>query len=110
MEQLDIEGETVGASGFDNRATNVETECFETTLRVPKWQTGGDTNKKIEDAASLLAPPRLTNPNQAPVQRARPKCDVDLTVGNWFVQFRCLNQRRGKIRIGKQTDRLLRRQ
>src|SRR4030095_13076932 len=37
IKQLDIKSETVDVSGFDNWAANIEAECLETALRVPKW-------------------------------------------------------------------------
>jgi hypothetical protein len=39
--QFDIKSETVDASGFDNRPTHIEAECFEPTLRVRERQTRG---------------------------------------------------------------------
>jgi hypothetical protein len=70
IKQLDIEGKTVDASGFDNRPTNVEAERFETALRIPKWQAGGDTHNKVEDASSLFASPGLMLTDQAAVEGA----------------------------------------
>jgi hypothetical protein len=83
IKQLHIKSETLDASGFDNRATNIEAERLETALRVPKWEIRGDTDNKIEDSASLFAPPGLALTDQAPVDRARAKGDVDLTICNW---------------------------
>src|SRR6266540_3600326 len=82
IKQLDIKGETIDASGFDNRATNVKPERFETALRIPKWRTSRDTDKKIEDPASLFASPGLVLTDQASVDRARTKGDVDFTIRN----------------------------
>src|SRR5256885_13168216 len=50
---------TLFRSGFENGAADIEAKCFETTLRVPKPQAGGESHKKIEDAASLFTPPGL---------------------------------------------------
>src|SRR5260370_1775030 len=105
--QLDIEGESIDASGFQNWAARVHTERLETTLRVPKRKIGGEANKQIKNAASLLAPPGLMLANQPSIQTARAKRDVDLAISNRLDHLGCLLQKRLKISIGKQGDRLL---
>ncbi len=110
IKQLDIEGEAVDVSGFENRATNIEAERFETTLRVPKRQAGGKPHKKVENAATLFAPPGLVPTDQAAIDRARTKRNIDIAICNGLDHLRRLAERRGKIRVEKKTDRFLRRQ
>ena len=84
IKQLDVKREAIQASGFQNRAAGVDPKCFKTTLRVPKRQASDDSDKKIEDAASLFTPPRLVLTDQAAIQCARTNGNVDFTVGNWL--------------------------
>src|SRR6266699_1781975 len=85
--QLDVEGETIDASDLQDRAANIETKRFETTLRVPKRQASGDAHEHVENAASLLASPRLTNANQRPVKCARAECNINVAIYDRFDHF-----------------------
>ena len=96
-------------SGFENRATNIEAECFETTLRVPKRQAGGKPHKKVENAASLFTQPGLVLTDQAAIDRARTKRNIDIAICYGLDHLRRLAERRGKVRVEKKTDRFLRR-
>jgi len=84
VKQLDIKGEAVDASGFENGAADVDPKRFKTTLRVPKRQASDESDKKIEDATSLFTSPWLVLTDQAAIQRARTNGNVDFTVGNWL--------------------------
>ena len=67
MKQLDVEGKAIDPSGFQNWTADIETERFETTLRIPKRETDGKANEQIKNAAGLLAPPGLMLTNQSPI-------------------------------------------
>src|SRR5437773_1691380 len=110
IKQLDVEGEAIDASGFENGTADVDTKCFETTLRIPKRQVGGEAHQQIKNTTRLFTPPRLMLADQATVQRTRAKRNVDLAVGNRFDHLRRLLQGRRKIGIEEKSDRLLRRQ
>src|SRR6266550_1382241 len=110
IKQLHIEGEAVDASGFENRPTNIEAERFETTLRIPKRQAGGKPHKKVENAATLFAPRGLVPTDQAAIDRARTKRNIDIAFCYGLDHRRRLAERRGKIRVEKKTDRFLCRQ
>src|SRR5260370_17799029 len=97
--QLDIEGESIDASSFQNWAARVHTERLETTLRVPKREACGQASEQIKDTASLLAPPWLMLTDQSPIQDARAKRDVELAVSNRLDHLGCLLERRCKISI-----------
>ena len=55
IKQLHVERETLDSRRFEDRPARVEAKGFESALRIPKRQRGGDSHKQIEDAASLLA-------------------------------------------------------
>ena len=99
--QLDIEGESIDASGFQNWAARVHTKRFETTLRVPNRQASGDAHEHVETAASLLTSPRLTNANQRPVKCARAECNINIAICDRFDHFGDLLKWRGEIGIEK---------
>jgi hypothetical protein len=52
IKQLDVKGEVIEASCFENWAADIDGKCFETTLRVPKRQASGKSDKKIENPTS----------------------------------------------------------
>src|SRR5437660_10095451 len=110
IKQLNVESKAIDPRGFENRAANIETKRFKSALRVPKRQTGRDAHKQVENAAALLTAPRLVMTDQAAIERARAKGDVELSGCDRLDHFRRLLERRGKIGIEKQADRFLCRQ
>src|ERR1043166_168340 len=62
--QFNIESETFDASGFQNRAADIEPKCFETALGIPKWQAGPESYNQIKNAARLLPTPGLMDADQ----------------------------------------------
>src|SRR5439155_9248916 len=110
IKQLNIESKAIDPRGFENRAANIETKRFKSALRIPKRQTGRDAHKQVENPAALLTAPRLMMTDQAAIERARAKGDVELSGGDRLDHFRRLLERRGKIGIEKQADRFLCRQ
>jgi hypothetical protein len=63
IKQLDVEGESIDARGFQDRAANVEAKRLETALRVPKRQASRDAHEQVENATRVLAPPGLMLPD-----------------------------------------------
>ena len=59
--KFDIEPEPDGVHFLENRTANIETERFETALRVPKRHPGRNSDDEIENATGLFPPPRLVN-------------------------------------------------
>ena len=57
--QLNIERKTIHMRRLQNRPANIELKGLEPALGVPKWQTGCNAHKEIENTTPLLAPPRL---------------------------------------------------
>mgnify|MGYP003693739373 CR=1 FL=1 len=111
IKQLNVKGETIDASGFENWAADVHPKCFETTLRVPKRKTGGEAHEQIENTAGLFSPPRLMMADQAAVDATREPNAMSispLAIGS--ITFGVSLQRRRKIGIEEKSDRFLRRQ
>src|SRR2546425_2179307 len=109
IKQLDIECKTMHVRRLQNWPANIELKRLEPALGVPKWQTGCNAHKKVENTTPLLAPPRLMNANQTAVERARTERNVDFAICNWLDEFRRFCERRGEIRIRKEADRFSRR-
>ncbi len=59
IKQLDIKREAVDPCRFKNRSAPVEAKGFKAASCIPKRQRPCDSHKQIENATSLLAPPRL---------------------------------------------------
>ena len=57
--QLNIERKTIHMRCLQNWPANIELKRLEPALGVPKWQTGCNAHKKIENTTPLLAPPGL---------------------------------------------------
>src|SRR5882724_2973163 len=104
IKQLHVEREAFDPRRFKNRSARFQAKRFKSALRVPKRQSGGDADKQIKDAASLLSPPRLMHPDQAAIQSARTKGDVHFAICDRFDQLRRLVEWRGKIGIGEKSN------
>src|SRR5437667_10541070 len=99
--KFDIEGETGGVRFFENRAKNIEPKGFESALVVPKRHPGREPHDQVENATRLFAAPRLTDADQFPVERARTKRKIDISLCDRLDYFGNFAQRRGKIGIEK---------
>src|SRR5262249_4578910 len=90
IKQLNVEGETFDPRRFKNRSAYFEAKCFKSALCVRKRQSGREPHQQIKNAAGLLSSPGLVNPDQAPIQSARAKCDVYFAICDGFDQLRRL--------------------
>src|SRR5882757_11119004 len=97
IKQLDVEREAFDPRRFKNWSARLEAKRFKSALRVPKRQSGSEPHQQIKNAAGLLSPPRLTNSDQAAIQSARAKCDIQFAICDGFDQLRRLLKWRGKI-------------
>jgi hypothetical protein len=70
IKELDIESKPLDSRGFQNWPANIEAKGFETALRVPKRKTRRNPDEQIENASSLLPPPRLMLTNQVAIESA----------------------------------------
>jgi len=87
IKQLDVEREAFDPRRFKNRSARLEAKCFKSALRIPKWQPGGEPHQQVKNAAGLLSPPRLTNSDQAAIQSARAKCDIQFAIAIGSINF-----------------------
>src|SRR5437899_1820466 len=85
--KFDIEREADGVRLFQNWPADIEPECFEPALRVPKWHSGREADDEVENAPRLLTPPRLMNANQVSIERARTKRKINIFIGDWLDYF-----------------------
>src|SRR6266576_7031756 len=104
IKQLHVEGEAFDLRRFKNWSARFKTKRLESALRVPKRQPGGEPHQQIKNTAGLLSPPRLTNSDQAAIQSARAKCDIQFAICDGFDQLRRLLKWRGKIGVGEKPD------
>src|SRR6266550_1545532 len=104
IKQLHVEREAFDPRRFKNRSARLEAKRSKSALRVPKRQSGGEPHQQIKNAAGLLSPPRLTNSDQAAIQSARAKRDIQFTLCNGFDQLRRLLKWRRKVGVGKKPD------
>src|SRR5207244_2325077 len=79
-EQLDVEGKTIHPRRFENRPAYFEPKRFEPALCVPERQTGRNAHEQIEHAPGVLASPRLMDPDELTVERARTEAKIDIFV------------------------------
>ena len=100
--KFDIERESDGVRLFQNWPANIEAKCLETTLRIPEWHAGREPHDQIENAAGLLASPRLMNPDQFSIEGARTEGKIDISIRNRPNHFRKRRQR--QLRVVRQNS------
>ena len=83
IQQLHVEREAFDPRRFKNRSACLQAKRFKSALCVPKRQPGGEPHQQIKNTAGLLSPPRLTNSDQAAIQSARAKSDIQLRHLRW---------------------------
>src|SRR6266536_1641577 len=63
IKQLNIESETLDTRCLQDRPANIEAKRLEPALRIPKRQPCREAHEQIKNPASLLASPRLVDPD-----------------------------------------------
>src|SRR5947208_3979880 len=74
--QLHVKAKADGLRRLNNRSACLHSKSFETTLRIPERKTGCHPHHQVENAAPLLAPPRLPVSDKFAIERARAKGDI----------------------------------
>src|SRR5260370_23887955 len=110
VDQFDVEAEAVDFRAFNDGPADAHAKGFEATLRVPKWQPGGQPHDYIEDSTALLAAPGLMHSNQAAVESAGAEREIAFAARDWLNQFWRFSNGRGEIGVREQHNVRARRQ
>src|SRR5437868_4909844 len=102
--QLHVKAKADDLRRLNNRSARLHSKSFETTLRIPERKTGCHPHHQVENAAPLLAPPRLPVSDKFAIERARAKGDIHFAARDRFNNFWKLINRRRKIGIKKNRD------